>query len=589
MANELPISIDVANVPIPVSGGLSITSVDPTVTINAAITSGAAQVNQGEPGSTPWPVIVSTPLGVSGFVNVGFPLPVGVSGTVNIGNTPSVTITGAPVPISGNVGINGTIPVSFGLPVGVSGSISLIGTPVPISGAIKLSENPTVNQGIGGGTNWGVSGLVTADFRSVLSTLNSTTTPLGASSTFTGTWEPTSGYSSITILMAADVVYSEFNLQFSSDGVTAESGEGISVDVGNNYNTSRTYSIGGDYVRLVFTNGGTPQSSFTLHTTFNYGRSPTDVRVEGAFPNGSTIVGASRPVLVGGTNGASVVNTIYVTTDGIQTVAGRTIVGGDPTTFQDNNPVIIAGVDVSGLVRIPRVNVDGSLVVNQGTSGVSGQPWLTTLTDGNGLPVGFQNQDGKAIVPVFDTSARRLLEQILLALCQMSGSELGCNKIDFDFPDLKLRSVPFDATPLGPVSPYSTVLPVASVEGPQFVIGGHPGAQTFRINYTAAQTNVAIIGPFARNKIAITRVMATTDKDNSANVGVVIGFGASSTPTTSGVVAAHPGIEPGGGFVTGDGSGILGVGSYGDALRITSEVPTGGSIDIVITYFLTGA
>ena len=62
------------------------------------------------------------------------------------------------------------------------------------------------------------------------------------------------------------------------------------------------------------------------------------------------------------------------------------------------------------------------------------------------------------------------------------------------------------------------------------------------------------------------------------------GFGATTTPTTTGVILSHPGIAKGGGVVEGDGSGILGVGADGEDLRMTSEVPTTGSIDVVVSY-----
>jgi hypothetical protein len=64
---------------------------------------------------------------------------------------------------------------------------------------------------------------------------------------------------------------------------------------------------------------------------------------------------------------------------------------------------------------------------------------------------------------------------------------------------------------------------------------------------------------------------------------VIIGFGATNTPTAAGVVAAHDGIPPGGGLNTGDGSGILGVGADGEDLRITST--TTGTISVVISYY----
>ena len=125
----------------------------------------------------------------------------------------------------------------------------------------------------------------------------------------------------------------------------------------------------------------------------------------------------------------------------------------------------------------------------------------------------------------------------------------------------------------------------ANRHGIPFVLGGHPNIITVRANYTAAQTDAAIITISSATKIVVTRVSALCDNANSVDVAVRIGFGISNTPTTGGVVLSHPGIAPGSGVVEGNGSGILGVGEDGSDLRITSEVPTNGSLDVVVSYF----
>lgn len=125
----------------------------------------------------------------------------------------------------------------------------------------------------------------------------------------------------------------------------------------------------------------------------------------------------------------------------------------------------------------------------------------------------------------------------------------------------------------------------ANRAGVPWVIGGHPNVQTIRANYTSAQTDTALVTVAAGLKIVCTRFMATASKANSVNVSLVAGFGTANTPTTTGVIAAHPGIDPGGGFGTGSGSGILGVGGDDADLRVTCSVPTGGSIDCIASYY----
>jgi hypothetical protein len=125
----------------------------------------------------------------------------------------------------------------------------------------------------------------------------------------------------------------------------------------------------------------------------------------------------------------------------------------------------------------------------------------------------------------------------------------------------------------------------ANRHGIPWVIGGHPNVLTLRANYTTAQSDTAIASVGGGNKIVVTRLSVTVDNACSVDVQCRIGFAAATTPTTTGVVLSHPGIAAGSGVVEGNGSGILGIGADGEDLRITSEVPTGGSIDVVVSYY----
>ena len=124
----------------------------------------------------------------------------------------------------------------------------------------------------------------------------------------------------------------------------------------------------------------------------------------------------------------------------------------------------------------------------------------------------------------------------------------------------------------------------ANRAGVPFVIGGHPNIITRRDNFTTAQTDTALVTVAGGSKIVVTRVTVTMDEANTVGVGFRVGFGAANTPTGAGVVASHPGVVGGGGITIGDGSGILGVGADGEDLRLTCDVPTGGSIDVNVSY-----
>lgn len=114
-----------------------------------------------------------------------------------------------------------------------------------------------------------------------------------------------------------------------------------------------------------------------------------------------------------------------------------------------------------------------------------------------------------------------------------------------------------------------------------------PAVVTLEAAYTLAQTDVAIVSATAPDRIVVTRLTVVLDESTTVGVGFRVGLGATTTPTTTGVVSSHPGMVPGGGITIGDGSGVLAIGAAGDDLRITSEVPTSGSLRVVVSYYLT--
>lgn len=120
-----------------------------------------------------------------------------------------------------------------------------------------------------------------------------------------------------------------------------------------------------------------------------------------------------------------------------------------------------------------------------------------------------------------------------------------------------------------------------------FIIGGHPNILTLKhANITTAVTDTAIITAGSGVKIVVTRLTVTLDNASTVYPTVLIGFGPTNTPTTTGVLASHGGVPAGGGFTIGDGSGMLGVGADGDDLRITTTGnATGNGLQVTVSYY----
>lgn len=125
----------------------------------------------------------------------------------------------------------------------------------------------------------------------------------------------------------------------------------------------------------------------------------------------------------------------------------------------------------------------------------------------------------------------------------------------------------------------------ANRAGILFTIGGHPNVTTLRANYTGLNTDAIFLAAGgAGTKYIITRATVTAANSNTVDTQVRIGFGA-TTPTTNNVILSHPGIAKGSGVVEGNGSGILAIGADNTPIRITNTAPTGGSIDVLISYY----
>lgn len=131
------------------------------------------------------------------------------------------------------------------------------------------------------------------------------------------------------------------------------------------------------------------------------------------------------------------------------------------------------------------------------------------------------------------------------------------------------------------------VVAIANRHRVQFVIGGHPNVLTLKhTTITTAVTDTAIVTVSSGSKIVVTRLTITLDNASTVFPTVLIGFAATNTPTTTGVLYAHGGFPAGGGQSVGDGSGMVGIGADGEDLRITTTGnATGNGLQVTVSYY----
>tara|TARA_R110002126_G_C10490983_1_gene504796 strand:+ start:36295 stop:37494 length:1200 start_codon:yes stop_codon:yes gene_type:complete len=113
-------------------------------------------------------------------------------------------------------------------------------------------------------SHFGVTGKV--------STINSSTQPLGADGVYTGTGEDVSTFATITVFADTDQDGS-LAMQFSSDNVNWDRQKIIAVDQSISTGSVHTLEVVAQYFRVIYTNEATSQAHLRIQTIYHNGRS----------------------------------------------------------------------------------------------------------------------------------------------------------------------------------------------------------------------------------------------------------------------------------------------------------------------------
>jgi len=263
----------------------------------------------------------------------------------------------------------------------------------------------------------------------------------------------------------------------------------------------------------------------------------------------------------------------------VNQIAGTTTSVNNGTTDAGTQRVTLSS-DSTGQVKLATgANTIGSLTANQSVNQT--QINGVAVSVGNGTTdTGTQrvtiSSDSTGTVIATQATAANLNAQVV--------GNVAHDAVDSGNP-IKVgnKAIAFGTNPTA-VAAADRTDAYANRAGIPFVLGGHPNIITIEAAYTTAQTDVAIVTVAGGLKIVVTAIDFVCDNANTVNVAVRVGFGAATTPTTTGVVLTHPGIAPGSGVVRGNGGAVLGVGADGEDLRITATVPTTGSMRVLVSY-----
>jgi len=121
--------------------------------------------------------------------------------------------------------------------------------------------------------------------------------------------------------------------------------------------------------------------------------------------------------------------------------------------------------------------------------------------------------------------------------------------------------------------------------GIPFVLGGHPNIENLTRKDTAAQTDAILKSVGASERFVVTAFSVVCSNANTVDVQGVIEF----DDTSDVRILEHPNAPRGGGFVEGNGGGILAIGAAGQDLLWTCTVPTSGSVCVHVSGYLIAA
>ena len=177
-----------------------------------------------------------------------------------------------------------------------------------------------------------------------VSTLNTTTTPLGANATFTGSWEDVTPYGFMNVDAYANVASADggWLLQWSFDGANLDTSDALSLPA--SAGRSLALPVRSRYFRMVYTNGATPQGTFRLNVIYRENGSPVNTHAVTWPVSATTLAQMTRSVIVGeSSSGGGSYHNVKVTPSGA--LAAEVTDGGGSITVDGTVTANLGTID----------------------------------------------------------------------------------------------------------------------------------------------------------------------------------------------------------------------------------------------------
>lgn len=221
--------------------------------------------------------------------------------------------------------------VSSANPLPVTGAVTLsgeleikndTGNPVPISQSTHDNLNLNANIQVGN-TDVSDTNPIPVSYPEVDSTANSTTTPLGISGVFTGSWESIADYDYLDIILYTDQnsATNGATISFSTDGGTTTHKLIANTIIGGVGAFLYGIPVGAfTHFKIVYTNGTTGQSTFVIKTIKRVGPIPQPLAPLGATLDETLTIGLTRAIMAAKKDNGAFAN-LTTTNDGYMKIA----------------------------------------------------------------------------------------------------------------------------------------------------------------------------------------------------------------------------------------------------------------------------
>lgn len=310
--------------------------------------------------------------------------------------------------------VNGSVDLDADTVTALSAAINTLlrQTPLPTTsrfadenGVAYSATNP-VPVDFGGTVN--VENL-TVQYESVISTVNSTSTPLAANATFMGQWEDVKNYAAIASSFKTDQPSAPNGalLQFSENGV-----DPLIVEAGTvpaNIGGFSVVAPQARYVRVVYTNGPVAQTYLRAEIRYLFNAPSVTQTAIGGATSDLSVATVTKAHMQGrimsgpytglwGALGTDGTGRLLVAVDGTVELGAATLAALENTTVTVANPT--TSVEVSNDVGNP-IPVTGTVTVTDGTGPLTVDG---TVTVSNPTPQGLTDTQLRATpVPVSGT------------------------------------------------------------------------------------------------------------------------------------------------------------------------------------------